>query len=171
MKKILIKIRTLTKLSLLIFISIFFIVGAVFLIYKPIYSVSLNGELIGYSQDKSKLQNRITEYMETGGEEAKNSNIAFVSIDNMPTYKMCLLKRGITTNDDEIFKTVTKDGIPYYKYYAILDDDDEKLYVSDFETAEEIVSELKEKNSNNIKDISIIEKYEASNRSELEEVQ
>ena len=157
MKKILIKIRTFTKLSLLIFISIFLIVGAVFLIYKPIYSVSLNGELIGYSQNKSKLQERINDYVENG--DGETNNLAFVSIDNMPTYKMCLLKRGITTNDDEIFETVAKTGIAYYKYYAILDDDNEEVYVSDFETAEKIVSELKKKDSNNIEDISITEKY------------
>lgn len=160
MKKILIKLRTLTKFSLLIFISIFLIVGAVFLIYKPIYSVSLNGKLLGYSANKSKLQSRITNYIENGDEEKEKGNLAFVSIENMPTYKMCLLKRGITTNDDEIFDTVKKTGIPYYKYYAILDDEDEKLYVESFETAEAIVSELKKKDSNNINDISIIEKYE-----------
>ena len=160
MKKILIQIRTLTKLSLLIFLSIFLIVGAVILIYKPIYSVSLNGEIIGYSANKSKLQARITDYIENGNEETNNENLAFVSIDNMPTYKMCLLKRGITTNDDEIFETVTKSGVPYYKYYAILDGEDEKAYVSNFDEAEEVVSKLKKKESNNIEDISIIEKYE-----------
>ena len=160
MKKILIKIRTITKLSLLIFLSVFLIVGAVIFIYKPIYSVSLNGELLGYTEDKGKLQSRINDFVENGDSSKDNNNLAFVSIDEMPTYKMCLLKRDVATNDDEIFKTVIKNGIPYYKYYAILDDDDEKVFVSDFETAEEIVSGLKKKNSNNIKDISIIEKYE-----------
>lgn len=158
MKKILIKIRTITKLSLLLLISIFLIVGAVILIYKPIYSVSFNGKLIGYTQNKGNLQSRINDYIENG-DGKNNDNLAFVSIENMPTYKMCLLKRGITTNDDEIFEAVKKIGIPYYKYYAILDENDEKFYVSNFEIAKEIVSELKKKNSNNIKDISIIEKY------------
>ena len=160
MKKILIRIRTFVKLSLLIFVSIFLIAGAVAIIYKPIYSVSLNGELIGYCENKSKLQTRINNYIENGDESQDNTNLAFISIENMPTYKMCLLKRGITTNDDEIFEAVVKDGIPYYKYYAILDDDDEKVYVSDFEVAEKIVKELEKKESNNIKDISIAEKYE-----------
>ena len=73
---------------------------------------------------------------------------------------MCLLKRNLATNDDEIFNTVVKDGISYYKYYAILDDDDEKIYVSNFETAEKIIEELKDSESNNIDDLSIIEKYE-----------
>lgn len=160
MRKILIRIRSLVKLSLLIFISTFIIVGAVALLYKPIYSVYLNGNLIGYCEDKGKLQTKINTYMENGDESEDNTNLAFISIDNMPTYKMCLLKRGITTTDEEIFQAVIKDGIKYYKYYAILDDDDEKVYVSDFETAEEVLKELKKKNSNNLDDISIVEKYE-----------
>ena len=111
MKKIFIKIRSLIKLSLLILTAIFIILGIFIFVYKPIYSVSLNGEIIGYCKDKNKLQNRIVSYMENGNEATENTNLAFISIDDMPTYKMCLLKRGITTNDDEIFNTVIKDGV------------------------------------------------------------
>ena len=160
MKKIFIKIRSLVKLCLLIFISAFLILGIFTIVFKPIYSVTLNGEKIGYCKDKTKLQTRITNYMENGNETTENPNLAFISIDNMPTYKMCLLKRGITTNDDEVFNIIIKDGIAYYKYYAIVDDDDERLYVSDFETAEKIIKKLKTKESNNIDDLSIIEKYD-----------
>ena len=160
MKKIFIKIRSLIKLSLLILTAIFIILGIFIFVYKPIYSVSLNGEIIGYCKDKNKLQNRIVSYMENGNEATENNNLAFISIDDMPTYKMCLLKRGITTNDDEIFNTIIKDGVSYYKYYAILEDDDEKLYFSDFKSAEKVLKQLKSKDSNNIKDLSIKEKYD-----------
>ena len=66
----------------------------IFFIYKPIYSVSLNGEFIGYSEDKSKLQEKINDYMANGD----NETIVFVEIENLPEYKMCLLKRNIVTN-------------------------------------------------------------------------
>ena len=160
MKKLFIKIRSIVKLCLLVFIALLLILGVFIVLYKPIYSVTLNGELIGYCKDKTKLQTRINNYMENGNETTENSNLAFISVDNMPTYKMCLLKRGISTNDDEIFNTIIKDGVSYYKYYAITEDDEEKLYVSDFETAEKIIKKLKNKDSNNIKDLSIVEKYE-----------
>lgn len=160
MKKIFIKMRSIVKLCLLVFIALLFILGVFIVMYKPIYSVTLNGELIGYCKDKTKLQTRINDYMENGNETTENSNLAFISVNNMPTYKMCLLKRDITTNDDEIFNTIIKDGVSYYKYYAITEDDEEKLYVSDFETAEKIIKKLKNKDSNNVKDLSIIEKYE-----------
>ncbi len=64
------------------------------------------------------------------------------------------------SNDDEIFEKVKSTGIPYYKYYAILVGDEEKAYVSKFSEAEEIVNQLKEKESTNIDQISILELYE-----------
>lgn len=158
-KKLLVFTRKSMKLTILIAISIFLIICAVALFFKPIYSVTINGEFVGYSKDKSKLQARINEYMESGdGEEG--SNIAFIQIDTLPEYQMCLLKRNVVTNDDEIFEQVISTGTVYYKYYAILVDQEERAYVSDFETAEEIVAQLKEKESNNIDKISILELYE-----------
>lgn len=162
-KHILVIARKSIKLTILIAISIFLIICAVALVFKPIYSVTLNGEFVGYSQDKSKLQAKINSYIETGeGEE--NNNIAFVQVNSLPEYRLCLLKRNIVTNDDEIFEKVKETGTAYYKYYAILEGDTEKAYVSDFTTAEEIVKQLKEKQSNNINDISILELYETETK-------
>ena len=157
LKNIMMLFRTGIRFVFLIFVALFITICCVIAFFKPIYEVKVNGEIIGYSEDKSVLQARINEYMESGNEE--NQNVAFKQIDNMPEYKLCLLKRGITTNDDEIFAKVTNVGVTYYKYYAILDSNEEKLYVSDFATAEAVVEQLKSKQSNNINDISIIEKY------------
>lgn len=132
------------------------IVGAVAFIYKPIYSVSLNGEDIGYTADKSQLQTKINNYIENGNEE----HTAFVQVDNLPEYKLCLLKKGISTNDEEIFDKIKSTGTTYYRYYAILDDGEEKMYVSSFEEAEIALNGLKEKNSANQDNITIVEKYE-----------
>ena len=156
-KNIIMLLRTCIKFAFLIFIGLLIATCPVVAFYKPIYEVTINGEIIGYSEDKSILQARINDFMESGSEE--NKNVAFTQIDNMPEYKLCLLKRGITTNDDEIFAKVTNQGVTYYKYYSILDNNEEKLYVADFATAEAVVEKLKSKNSNNINDISIIEKY------------
>lgn len=158
MKNILIKIRTSMKFFILVSIATFLIIGAVILLYKPIYSVTLDGELIGYCAQKSKLQSKIDKYIENGNGE--NCNVAFVELDNMPEYDLCLLKRGITTNDEEIYEKITEKGTTYYKYYAILDDNEEKLSVSDFSTAEAVIQGLKDKNSNNADNMQIIEKYD-----------
>jgi len=157
-KKVLIKIRTIIKMVILIGISTFLILGGVAFCYNPIYSVSVNGEFIGYTENKSELQKKINNYTQAG--DGKNSNVAFVQIDQMPEYKLCLLKRNIITNDNEIFNKVISSGVTYYRYYAIAIKEEEKLYLSDIETAEAVINGLKEKDSNNINSLMIIEKYE-----------
>lgn len=150
--------RTAVKFISLIVIGIVIISAAIVLIYKPIYKVTVNGEKIGYCEDKESLQNKINDYMENGAEGQKN--VAFVQIDDMPEYQMCLLKKGIKTNDDEIFNTIKETGITYYRYYAIADDDKEKIYLSTFDEAESAIKELKKKESQNSSDLTIVEKYE-----------
>ena len=149
-------IRTWTKFTILIILAAFLMVGAVSYIYKPIYSVTLNGEFVGYSENKSELQKRINDYIENGN----GGNVAFVEIDELPQYKLCLLKKDISTNDEEIYNKVIENGKVYYKYYAIAVSNLENKYVSTFEEAEEVVKKLKDKNSNNKDKLTIVEKYE-----------
>lgn len=156
LKGILVHLRKFTKFTIILGISAFLIIGIVASIYKPIYSVTLNGETIGYTEDKSKLQERINNYIEKGNGE----HIAFVDIENLPQYRLCLLKKGIVANDDEIFEKVTSDGTVYYKYYALTVDGKEKLYVASFGEAEKVIDELKKKNSNNKNKLGVVEKYE-----------
>ena len=80
------------------------------------YSVTLNGEFIGYTKNKSELQKRINEYIEKGDE----TNIAFIDIQSLPEYSLCLLKKENQTNDDEILEKVKNSGSVYYEYYAFL---------------------------------------------------
>lgn len=91
-----------------------------------------------------------------GGE----NNLAFIELASMPEYKLCLLKKNITPNDEEIFNIVTENGIKYYRYYAVVEDTEEKLYVASVEDAEQIIQTLKDKCSDNQDRITFIEKYE-----------
>lgn len=155
LRKIAITTRKSIKLVLLILLSLIILIGLVVLFYSPTYEVSLNGEVIGYTSDKSELQSKINEYTS----EDKENNIAFKQIDAMPTYKLCLLKKDIKTNDDEIYNKVTENATSYYKYYAITEDKKEKFYVSTFKDAEKVLDELEDKNSANQEDLGILEKY------------
>ena len=157
-KKLLVHTRRGIKISVLFGIAVFLIISAVAFLYKPTYSVFINGEHVGYTENKSELQHKINEYVEKG--DGSNTNIAFVQLANFPEYKLCLLKKDIVTNDDEILSKVQEQGTTYYRYYAIAENEEEKFYVDNFENAEKVVNGLKEKESNNIEKISIIEKYE-----------
>lgn len=151
-KNIFVHVRSSLKFIFLIIIATVLIAGIISLVYKPMYSVTLNGEFIGYTTNKSKLQKRINEYMETG-----EGNIAFIDIQNLPEYSLCLLKRENATNDDEIFEKVKNSGTIYYQYYAITEESEEKYYVSSKDEAESIINKLKEKKSKNIDDLAYIQ--------------
>ena len=155
-KKILVHTRRSMKIFILLVISLLVIVGIIGYFYKISYKVSIDDEQVGYTDNKSKLQAKINEYTENGEDE----NTAFIQVDSLPEYSVCLLKRSVESNDDEIFEKIKSEGITYYRYYAILDNQEEKAYVSSFSDAEEIVNQLKEKNSSNIETITIAEKYE-----------
>lgn len=157
MKNILIHIRTWIKLTSVAVLAGCLIVSIIAFVYKPTYGVYINGEQVGYTKNKSKLQEKINDYVNNGDGE----NVAFVQVDEMPDYKLCLLKKDIEANDDEIFNIVKESGTAYYKYYAILDEGEEKLYVASYEEAEQAINELKEKNSKNKDELTILPKFEA----------
>lgn len=155
LRKIAITTRKSIKILILIFLAIIILLGIVVLFYSPTYEVSLNGEVIGFTSNKSELQSRINEYTS----EDEDKNIAFIQINNMPTYKLCLLKNDEEKNDEEIYNKVIKDSTPYYKYYAITEDKKEKYYVQEFKDAEEVLEKLEDKDSANYKELGILEKY------------
>lgn len=155
LKKIAIGIRSIIKVSVIIVISALLILGILQISYKQTYSVSLNGEIIGYTNDKVALQKRINDYITSGN----GQDVAFVEVENLPTYTACLLKKNVETNDNEIFDKVTESGTSYYKYYAITVDNNEKAYVSSFDEAQNVVDSLKEKDSANSDSLGIVEKY------------
>ncbi len=156
MKNIFIHIRSSLKILFLLITSAIIILAIFKFVYKPMYSVTFNGEFIGYVQDKDNLEYKINEYMKTG----EGANVAYVDIPVLPEYEMCLLKKDKTTNDDEIYNTVKSTGTTYYKYYALTVSDEEKVYVDSKEKAEEIIQKLKDKNSTNKSKLAYVEKCE-----------
>jgi len=155
LKNIVICLRAWIKLIIMLLIGLTIIGFIVFVVYKPMYSVSLNGEFIGYTEDKGRLQKKLNDYIKSGD----NNTVAFVEIDNLPEYNLCLLQKGLNANDDEIFSNVISTGVPYYKYYAITDNNEEKYYVQSYEEADAIINELKSKNSKNQETVTYTLKY------------
>ena len=122
--------------------------------------VKLNGEFIGYIEDKSDLQDKINQYIKTGD----NEDIAFVEFDTLPEYETCFSRKDNDTNDAEVLDKILSTGTAYYKYYAILENEEEKYYVTTYEEAENVISALKEKNSTNINSIKYNVKYDTEKK-------
>ena len=149
-KNIFVHIRRSLKVIFLILIAAALVVGIISLFYRITYSVSLNGEFIGYTNNKAKIQAKVNDYMEVGEDE----NTAFVDINILPQYTLCLVKKENTNNDEEILEKIKSLGTTYYDYYAILEGNEEKYYVATKEEAEDVIKQLTNKKSSNIKQIS-----------------
>lgn len=154
-KNIVVHIRSSLKLILMIMVAAILIIGVISIFYKPTYEVTLNGEFIGYTNDKNALQAEINEYMQGREEES----IAFIDIETLPEYSLCFVKRDCVDSTEEIINKVKSLGTTYYQYYAVLLEDKEKFYVATKEDAEAIIDTLKKKDSNNIDDISYTQIY------------
>lgn len=160
-KNVFVHIRSSLKIILMVIIAAILIIGIISIFYKPTYAVTLNGEFIGYTNDKNALQAELNEYMHGREEE----NIAFIDIQTLPEYSLCFVKKDNVDSTEEIVEQVKSLGTTYYEYYAILLEEQEKFYVATRDDAEEIIDTLKDKDSNNIDEISYTQIYDT----ELEE--
>ena len=148
-------LRSSLKLVLILLIPTLVVAGVISAFYKTTYSVTLNGEFIGYTDDKNGLQKTINEYMETGDAQ----NIAFIDIETLPEYSLCFVKRDKVENTNQIIDKIKTLGTTYYQYYAVIDDNEEKYYVGTKEEAESAIDALKEKNSKNKDELSYTKVY------------
>lgn len=56
LRKLILHTKRSIKCLFLVIIAAFLLIGVVAYLYKPTYRVILNGELIGYTENKGKLQ-------------------------------------------------------------------------------------------------------------------
>lgn len=62
-KNVVVQLRKWMKFLIILTIGLGIILFVVFSTYKPMYSVSLKGDFLGYTDDKKSLQDKISEYM------------------------------------------------------------------------------------------------------------
>lgn len=157
-KKVVVNVRHSLRAFIIGSIAVLLIIAILGVFFKPAYAVSYNGEFLGYCSSKAKMQERINKYIATGN--STSPNIAYVDIDAMPVYSLTFLKRNIDTTDDAIYDKVADAGIMYYKYFALQLDDTDNFFVSRYSEAEEVINQLKEKNSKNLDKLKIAERYD-----------
>lgn len=143
------------KLFKIIAIALAIIIAIMFIKFRPAYSVSLNGEDIGYVGDEEKFKNEVNENILTPSE----TNVAFVELDNVE-YTFSLVSRN-EVNEDEVMLALEKSAQNVYRVYEVADlnNEETKVYVNTMEEAEEIVSSLKEQYSEIEPDLVINQIY------------
>ena len=62
-KNIVVQLRKWMKFLIILAIGLGIILFIVFSTYKPMYSVTLGKDFLGYTDNKKKLQDKISEYM------------------------------------------------------------------------------------------------------------
>ena len=119
-------------------LSTLFVTAVIFIKYKPVYSVSLSGETLGYINEKSELNKELDEYM-----NKREGTVAIVDIAVMPKYNFELVSRDTTTKEDIILQEVEETAVITHRLYAVTVNGEEKAKVDTEIEAQDIISRLK----------------------------
>ena len=145
-----------------------FIIAIVLIKYRPVYKVSISGEELGYIENIQSFEEHLKN--EIISEETKN--VDSINLSKEPEYELKLVNRTLETNESQIATEIEDEVVVTYKYYDVAYKNETIQSVNTIEEAEEIVNEIKENNSEQDVDLTIIEKYteneEEVNTSELE---
>lgn len=136
--------------------ALIIIIGILFIKYKPVYAVTINGEKIGYIKSKENFEQEINKMLN----ESEQENVAFVTLENMPEYEFKFVKDIENTDEDKILLSLEEASKTTYTMYAIVLNGEEKTYVNSLEEAEEVVNKVKEEYSNELElDLGIRQIY------------
>lgn len=144
------------KKSIIVVIALFITMlsNIILIKYKPVYRVSLNGETIGYTKNKSEFSNKIDNEILN----IEEPNLAFIDLGEVK-YEFQFIPNSQLDEDStlDILKTSAK---KIYKIYEVADTNSEDVaYTNTEEEAESLVNTLKQ-NYNEIEpDLKISELY------------
>lgn len=123
--------------------------------YKPMYKVTLEGNVIGYVTSKKDVEKIINDYTST-----RSENIASVELKNMPQYDFNLVNWNKKDETEQVLKKIKEESIITYKLYSIRLGEEYQEYVSTMQEAEQVIADLKDEFEDVLKlDITIEELY------------
>lgn len=126
--------------------------------YKPLYKVTLNGQLVGYVKDKDSMQEMIESYKNDIPE-----NVAYITLNYNPNYQLEFVSSKVKDDANEVLSTIKNNSVITYRTYAISHNGKEKVRVNTEAEAKEIVNSI---NKLDRKNITITEIYSAENIAE-----
>ena len=132
-----------------------FIIAIVLIKYRPVYKVSISGEEIGYIENIQAFEENLKNEIISG----ETKNVDSINLSEEPEYELKLVNRTLETNESKIATEIEDEVVVTYKYYDVAYKNETIQSVNTIEEAEEIVNEIKENNSEQDVDLTIIEKY------------
>ncbi len=113
---------------------------------KPVYGISINGELIGYIKNKNGFEKTIYETFNDNEE----TNIAFADLKVDTKYEFKLIERKVETCEEEAITALAKNADITYFQYAILANGEEIENFLSEEQANEVLEKIKGKVENDV---------------------
>lgn len=132
-----------SKLALAVSFSCVIILAMMFMKYKVVYDVSIDGKSVGYATSKIALEKEIDNYIMNG----EGENVGYVVLNSKIDYKLLLIDKDIKTSNDEIFAMVKNNCDVYYKVYAVMVNNEEYGLVATLKDAQTIVDDIDKKQS------------------------
>lgn len=130
--------------------------------YKPLYKVTLNGQVIGYIEDKENMKKMVEHY--------KNDiydNIAYITLNCQPNYELQFASGKVKDDTNKVLSAIKNNSIVTYRTYAINQNGKEKIRVNTEAEAMEIVNSVNEIDR---KKVTITEIYSAEHIAKENEI-
>ena len=134
------------KFTSLFAVGLIIMASIIYIKYKPSYKVTLNGQIIGYVQDKEEMQKMI--------EELKNNpdeNIAEIKFNSLPSYQLEFLSGDLPDDTDKVLAALQNNSTVTYRAYAILLNGKKKVTVASEAEAKEVINTLSKSDRKNAK--------------------
>ena len=111
--------------------------------YKPAFSVSYQGNVIGYVDNKDAFQKLVNEKILTSSDE----KVAFVSLDNISYFSEFVSRNCV--NENSVFDKLKSEAKNYYKVYEVYGskENDESVYYNSIEEAQNYIDLINSKYS------------------------
>lgn len=111
--------------------------------YKPAFSVSYQGNVIGYVDNKDEFQKLVNEKILTSNDE----KVAFVSLDNISYFSEFVSRDCV--NENSVFDKLKSEAKNYYKVYEVYGskENDESVYYNSIEEAQNYIDLINSKYS------------------------
>ena len=111
--------------------------------YKPAFSVSYQGNVIGYVENKDEFQKLVNEKILTSSDE----KVAFVSLDNISYFSEFASRNCV--NENSVFDKLKSEAKNYYKVYEVYGskENDESVYYNSIEEAQNYIDLINSKYS------------------------
>lgn len=133
--------KIVSKLMMSVFCGLVIMLSLMFMKYKFVYGVEINEEDVGYVASKVALENEIDNYIINGDAD----NVGYVVMNAKVTYRMLLVNKDISTDEEKILAMVKDNCDVYYRVYSVLVDGKEKSLVESLESAQKIIDGVNEK--------------------------